>query len=298
MQNGIANKIDRASKYIDIDGVKIHYTEMGAGRPILFLHSIPMSSFVWQGMLSHLSTMGRCIAPDLIGCGRSDKPSHLSYTIFEHIHYIERLIEELDLKRIVLVMHGVGSVIGLDIAMRNQSNFSGLVFYESFIRPMTPDDISLPYKEHLLALQHESTVSPDHMKANLFIEHLLKQLSIGDMPLADKNRYMEPFHDATSLKSVLEYLRELPSGDGMNQIDHVIGKYFKLLAQSSLPKLMLFSLPGFITTIATVMWAKEHIKRLEVIELGEELHLANVTYGDRMGEMISIWLQGIEQSGG
>lgn len=298
MQSGIANKLDRASKFIEIDGVKMHYVEMGTGRPILFLHTIPLSSHVWHNMVPHLSTMGRCIALDLIGCGLSERPLNITYSIYEHIHYVERFIEKLHLNRIVLVMHGVGSVIGLDIAMRQEANFSGLVFYESFIRPVTPDDVSLPYKEHLLALQHESTISPSHMHAKEFIDHLVNQLSIGDMTATDKKCYTETFHDVASLEPVLEYLRELPTGDGLNHIDHVIAKYFKQLAKSTLPKLMLYSLPGFITSIATVMWAKEHVKRLEVIELGEELHLANITYGKQMSEMISIWLQGIEQSGG
>jgi haloalkane dehalogenase len=78
----------------------------------------------------------------------------------------------------------------------------------------------------------------------------------------------------------------------------VIARYFKWLAQSKLPKLMFYSLPGFITTMATVMWAKSHIKRLEVMELGEELHVGNITYAKQMAEMISLWWQAVEQSGG
>lgn len=298
MQNGIANKANSASKSVDLNGVQMHYLEMGTGRPILFLHTIPLSSFAWQKMLPHLSTLGRCIAPDLIGFGRSKASAESTYSIFEHIHYIERFIEALELKHIIFVLHGWGSVIGFDIAMRHEENCSGLVFYESFVRPLTPEDVSLPYKEQLLALQHEEAVSPSHLQPQQFVGHMLTQLSMGEMRSIEQKHYLEPFHDLASLKPVFEYLRELPTGDGMNQIDHVIAQYFKKLTQSSLPKLMLFSLPGFITTIATVMWAKAHMKRLEVIELGEELHLANVTYADQMGEMISIWLQGIEQSGG
>ena len=59
---------------------------------------------------------------------------------------------------------------------------------------------------------------------------------------------------------------------------------------------MLYSVPGFITTIATVMWAKEHLSQLEIVEIGEELHLAQESYPERIGEVISIWLQGVEQN--
>lgn len=297
MHHGTINKTDKASKYIEIDNAKMHYLEMGTGRPILFLHSIPMSSAIWRKMLPHLATMGRCIAPDLIGFGQSDKPANLNYSVFDHIHFIDKFIEKLGLTRIVIIMHGFGSVIGFHYAMHHENNCSGLAFYESFVRPLTPDDISLPYKEHLLSLEHESAaqskLNPKH-----FIEHLLTQLSLGNLSEKDKEPYLHAFKQAKSLEPILEYLRELPTGDGNNQIDHVIGKYFKQLAQSKIPKLMLYSVPGFITSIATVMWAKEHINKLEVMELGEELHLGNLTYGERMSEMISIWLQAIEQGGG
>jgi haloalkane dehalogenase len=61
---------------------------------------------------------------------------------------------------------------------------------------------------------------------------------------------------------------------------------------------MLYSVPGFITTMATIIWAKEHLKNLELVEVGEELHLAQETYPQLMGETISVWLQGLEQTRG
>ena len=130
------------------------------------------------------------------------------------------------------------------------------------------------------------------------MQHLFQQLTLGEAPQDQLLENIETYESAISIDPILEYLRELPSGNGMNQGDHMIGKYYKALSQSSIPKLMFYSLPGFITSIATVMWAKEHIKRIEVMELGEELHLGHVTYSVQMAEMISIWLQGIEQYGG
>jgi haloalkane dehalogenase len=66
--------------------------------------------------------------------------------------------------------------------------------------------------------------------------------------------------------------------------------------KSTLPKLLLYSVPGFITTIATVVWAKEHLTHLEIVDIGEALHCAQETNPNVMGETISMWLQGVEQS--
>ena len=63
------------SRYLDVLGSRMHYIEQGAGSPVLFLHGQPTSSYLWRNIIPHVSPHGRCIAPDLIGMGRSDKPN-------------------------------------------------------------------------------------------------------------------------------------------------------------------------------------------------------------------------------
>jgi haloalkane dehalogenase len=88
----------------------------------------------------------------------------------------------------------------------------------------------------------------------------------------------------------------LPKGDGKGEVDKLIADYSEKLTHSPLPKLLLYSVPGFITTIATIMWAKEHLPHLEIVDIGEELHLAQESNPMLLGETISVWLQGVEQS--
>ena len=61
----------------------MHYIDEGEGDPILFLHGNPTSAYLWRNILPHLSPRGRCIAPDLIGMGKSDKPD-IKYRFFDH----------------------------------------------------------------------------------------------------------------------------------------------------------------------------------------------------------------------
>src|SRR5689334_16406101 len=100
MSNKISTDFPYQSHYIEINNSKIHYIEEGKGDPILFLHGIPTSSYVWRNIIPHLATLGRCIAPDLIGMGKSDKPP-IEYSIFDHINYIEKFIEKQNLKNIL-----------------------------------------------------------------------------------------------------------------------------------------------------------------------------------------------------
>lgn len=65
----VSEKLAFPSKFVEVDGSKLHYVETGAGNPILFLHGIPTSCYLWRNIMPHLASLGRCIAPDLIGFG-------------------------------------------------------------------------------------------------------------------------------------------------------------------------------------------------------------------------------------
>lgn len=294
IDQGQSQKQNFASHYIDVYGSKIHYVEAGQGDPIVFLHGIPTSSYLWRNIIPHLSSLGRCIAPDLIGFGQSDKPD-IEYSIFDHIKYFEKFVETLKLRNMVLVLHGWGSVIGFHYAMKNEKNCKGIAFYEAFLRTLNGNDLSLPYQEQLIALQTADNISEIAVNGASFVDLIIPQNIMRDLSEDEMQEYRKPFQQQGAGKPILQYLKELPNGAEKTKIDNLIADYSKKLTQSQLPKLLLYSVPGFITTIATVMWAKEYLPNLEIVEIGEELHLAQETNPQLMGETISVWLQGIEQ---
>ncbi|HEX4045669.1 MAG TPA: haloalkane dehalogenase [Gammaproteobacteria bacterium] len=272
------------SKYVNLDNANMHYLEAGEGDPILFLHGIPTSSYLWRHLIPHLSKLGRCIAPDLIGFGQSDKPD-IEYSIYDHSRYLQKFIETLNLKNITLIMHGWGSVIGFQYAMQHEKNCKGLVFYEAFLRSLHNGDLSLPFQEQLTNLEHVHDVT--------LVDKLIQQAIMRPLAAEELENYRQPFMEAGAEKPILQYFKELLSEDN-EPINQLIVDYSKQLAVSSLPKLLLYSVPGFITTIETVMWAKEHLPHIEIVDIGEELHLAQEVCPELMSETISVWLQGIE----
>jgi haloalkane dehalogenase len=281
-------------KFVEVLGSKMHYLEAGEGEPILFLHGIPMSSYLWRNIIPHLAPLGRCIAPDLIGFGQSAKPD-IAYTVQDHINYIEKFIEALGLKHITLVMHGWGSVVGFDYAMRHEANCKGLVFYEAFLRTLEAYDEALPFQEQVLALHEQENMTELVMNSTAFIDKIISPLTIHDLSEEELENYRKPFSKVGDGKPVLQYINELPNATQASTVDNLIANYTKKLTHSDLPKLLLYSVPGFVTTIATVMWAKKNLPRLEIVDIGEELHLAQETNPTLIGETISIWLQSVEQ---
>jgi haloalkane dehalogenase len=289
----ISTTVNFPSNFIEIEGSKMHFIEAGKGDPILFLHGIPTSSYLWRNIIPHLATLGRCICPDLLGFGLSDKPQLKS--TFDHLHYIDAFIQKLHLKNITIVMHGFGAVIGSQYAMMNERNCKGLVFYEAFLRHLNGVDASLPFQHQLESLQLLDVPENTAIENTDIISQLMPQLILRELSSDEMKQYQQPFMDKNSNAALLQYLRTLKNPEQSKVLDSYIVSYTNWLTNSQLPKLLLYSLPGFITSIATVMWAKKHFPHLEIVEIGEELHLAQESYPRRMGEIISAWLQSIEQ---
>src|SRR5229473_8706285 len=72
------------------------YVEAGAGDPVVFLHGNPTSSYLWRNVIPPLAGQGRCLAPDLIGMGKSGKPD-IGYHLLDHARYLDAWFDALDL---------------------------------------------------------------------------------------------------------------------------------------------------------------------------------------------------------
>ena len=107
-----------------VQGLEMAYVEVGEGDPIVLLHGNPTSSYLWRNVLPHLQPQGRCIAPDLIGMGDSDKLPNSgpdSYRFVEHRRYLDALLEALGVhERVTFVVHDWGSALGFDWANRHR----------------------------------------------------------------------------------------------------------------------------------------------------------------------------------
>lgn len=292
----ISAKFPFESKFVEVNGSKIHYVDEGEGDVMLFLHGIPTSNYLWRNIIPQLSKNVRCIAPDLIGMGKSDKPD-IKYSIFDHIKYIEGFIKALKLKNITLVMHGWGSVIGFHYAMEHPENIRALVFYESHVRATVRwDMLSLPVQQFASLFSDEETTYQEVMKNNFFINTALPTGILRDLKDEEFARYREPFETEESRKPLLQYIRELPVGNGPDDVVEMMRDYSEKLKHSNIPKLMFYAVPGFITTIDTVKWAIDNLPNLEVRDLGEALHFVQETNPKLFSDELMDWYSTLEKT--
>jgi len=130
------------SRYVTIQGHRIHYVETGEGNPIVMMHGNPTSSYLYRNVLAPVaqSTGRRAIAFDLLGFGKSDKPTDLKYSLQLHADVVGEFIDQLNLKNLILVGDDWGGVFASDYATRHPDRIQGLVLMETFLWPMTWDD--------------------------------------------------------------------------------------------------------------------------------------------------------------
>jgi len=121
------------SSYEEINGLRLAYLDEGEGPTVVFLHGEPTWSFLWRKVIPPVRDAGyRCIAPDLVGFGRSDKPTDIGwYTYDRHVELMALLLERLDVRDATGVFHDWGGLIGLRLAVEHPERFSRLAIMDT-----------------------------------------------------------------------------------------------------------------------------------------------------------------------
>jgi pimeloyl-ACP methyl ester carboxylesterase len=118
------------SHFLDLNGIRYHYLDEGAGEPVVMLHGNPTWSFYYRRLVLALRDQYRVIVPDHVGCGLSDKPddSRYRYTLASRVHDLEALLDHLGInKKLTLVLHDWGGIIGMAYASRRPERIKQLI---------------------------------------------------------------------------------------------------------------------------------------------------------------------------
>jgi cis-3-alkyl-4-acyloxetan-2-one decarboxylase len=139
MHSNLTKQYPFTSNYLDLDGLKYHYLDEGTGPTVVMLHGNPSWSFYYRNLVKELSNRFRCIVPDHIGCGLSDKPGddRYDYTLPRRVADLEQLLDNLQLnEKITLVVHDWGGMIGMAYAVRHPERISRLVILNTGAFPL------------------------------------------------------------------------------------------------------------------------------------------------------------------
>jgi haloalkane dehalogenase len=205
----------------------------------LFLHGNPTSSFIWRNIIPHVASVATCIAPDLIGFGKSGKP-RIGYRFADHVRYLDAFLDGLGIHSAYVVAQDWGTALAFELAARRPQFLRGLAFME-FIRPLPSwDDFhQLPAARTTFQKFRTGGVGEELvLDGNAFIERVLPGSVVRKLSDAEMTAYREPFPTPATRMPILALPRELPIGGEPADVCARIEAAHAALRQADFPKLL------------------------------------------------------------
>jgi haloalkane dehalogenase len=287
-----------SKRKVTVHGLQMAYVDEGKGEPILFLHGNPASSYVWRNVIPHLVGMGRCIAPDLIGMGDSDKlpnsgPS--SYRFIEHRKYLDGFLEAVGVRnRVTLVLHDWGSALGFDWAYRHPHAIRAIAYMESFVKPITSWDEWPQEAVELFKTIRSGEGEALVLDKNFVVENFLQWGVLRKLSDAEMAVYRRPYKKpGESRRPTLTWPREIPIAGEPKDVSEIIQTYGQWLAVSDIPKLYIETIPGAMFQ-SHRDFAKTWPNQTHVKIRGS--HFVQEDSPDETGSAIATWVKNLEKS--
>jgi haloalkane dehalogenase len=283
------------SKFITIHQHQLHYIDVSKGDPILFLHGNPTSSYMWRNIIPYMSRLpARCIALDLIGFGKSERPD-IDYGFVTHADYVNRFIEALNLKNITLVMHDWGNALGLYYGLHHLDNIQGFAMIEggSFFRPIPRMEDFYPIQaQALFTTLRDPIEGPELMKnVNPFLSNMKKSVLGCELSDTALRIHQAPFLDPNSRKPMWTFPTQFPINGEPKEVFEIVNEYSPILQECTTPKILFHATPGCNTPPVIVEWAKSHMHHLTTVDIGTGYHFLPEDNPTLIGQELSKWYE-------
>ncbi|WP_375227434.1 haloalkane dehalogenase [Roseobacter sp. S98] len=278
--------------FVNVMGQDMAWTGMGEGRPIVFLHGNPTSSYLWRDVMPGVAHLGRCIAPDLIGMGDSAKLPGAdagTYTFDLHSRYLAGFMQAMGLEEdVLMVVHDWGSALGFDWAFHNQRAVRGIAYMEGIVMPLPGwgdfSEAATPVFQALRSEAGEEMI----LDRNVFIERILPGSVLRDLTEAEMTEYRRPFLQREDRYPTLTWPRQIPIGGEPAEVVARIGAYASWLKRSDLPKLFIDADPGAILIGQQREFCRAWPNQREVQVAGS--HFIQEDSGAEIGQAIAHWI--------
>ena len=279
-------------KFTTVQSKNIAYIDEGVGPPILFIHGNPTSSYLWRNIIKVLVKKNRCIAPDLIGMGDSDKldnPSEENYSLKEHIKWFDALINNINIdKKIILVIHDWGSAIGFDFAKKYPERIAGIVYMEAIVCPMKwsdwPENATKVFK-----LMRSDAGEELILEKNIFVERILPSAVIRKLSEEEMSQYRKPFLKVGSDRQpTLSWPRQIPLEGEPAEVVDIVNEYADFMKKNSIKKLFINADPGSILTGPQREFCRSWLNQKEVTVKGK--HFIQEDSSTEIADAIDKWI--------
>jgi haloalkane dehalogenase len=286
MAGGISATDALPRKRIGTLDSEMSYVDIGEGDPIVFLHGNPTSSYLWRNIIPHVSELGRCLAPDLIGMGASGKTADGSYRFVDHVKYLDAWFEAVGAtESVTLVIHDWGSALGFYRAYRHPAQFKGIAYMEAIARAVTWDEWGPADMFRTLRSEAGDDLV---LQQNMFVEQILPGAVLRDLTDEEMDVYRRPYAEAgESRRPTLTWPREIPISGEPADVVKIVGEYAEWLETADIPKLLVAAKPGAILRGPTLDYVRGWPNQTEVNVTGS--HFIQEDSPHEIGEALAAW---------
>lgn len=288
----ISTQDSHPRKNISAGGVDISYVDTGSGDPIVFLHGNPTSSYLWRNIITHLESISRCLAPDLMGMGDSGNSPNGSYRFVEHSAVLDQWFDAVGLtSKVTLVVHDWGSALGFHWAKRNPEHVKGIVYMEAIVRPVTWEE--WPEASRSLFHSFRSPAGEEIViEKNVFVERVLPGSVLRGLTEEEMEVYRRPYLEVgESRRPTLTWPREIPVEGEPADVVQLVSEYAEWLSSSQVPKLFINADPGAILVGSQREFCRSWPNQEELSVSGQ--HFIQEDSPAEIGQAISDWYRAI-----
>ena len=272
-----------AASYRVLDGLRLAHIDEGEGAPVVFFHGEPTWSYLWRTVLPAVRDAGfRCVAPDLVGFGRSDKPVDIDFYSYDrHVELTGTLLEDLDLRGATVVVHDWGGPIGLRLAVEQRERVDRLVILDTglFTGHQKMTDAWLAFRDFV--------ARTDDLPVGMLVRRACKN-DPGDEVIAG---YDAPYPDARSKAGARAFpllIPQTPDAPGAAAGQRVL----EALREDRRPTLMLWGDSDPVLPLSVAERFAESIGRPPPRAIENASHFLQEDQGPLIGSLIADWLTG------
>ena len=280
-------------KSLIVNDKRMTYVEEGIGRTLIFLHGNPTSSYLWRNIIAKLSKKYKCLAPDLIGMGGSDKLENVSknsYSFLEHKKWLNDFLNNLNIdEKVILVLHDWGSALGFDYANSNSNKIDGIVYMEAIVCSLRWEDWPENARNIFQLMRKEGIGEELILKKNIFVEKILPSSIIRDLTEVEMENYRKPFKNSgEDRRPTLSWPRQIPIDGTPEQVCKIVDNYSEFMLNTNIKKLFINADPGSILVGRQREFCREWKNQKEVTVKG--LHFIQEDSPNEIADEINLWI--------
>lgn len=251
-------------KRVKVLDSEMAYVDIGEGPPVVFLHGNPTSSHTWRDAIAELARDARCLAPDLIGMGRSSASPRAGYRFVEQSAYLDAWFDAMGLRGATFVLQDWGVPLGLYRARRHPHEMAALAYMEGLILPRRWSDLP-PGREAAFRALRGAQGERMVLDENFFLEQMFFGNLIAEIAPADRAVYRAPYEAGRdSRRPLLAWPREIPFDGEPADVHAIVAANARWLQACEVPKLFVNADPGNSIAGETREFCRRLVNQTEV----------------------------------